>query len=100
MSGKPTSLSYELTPVGAAIPTQLPLTEVVVKIGSKKVADVKGVKKIKKGIRKNSCADWRVASLRLVGLPDERCSITGVLVWLSTELMAVYGPGPEPGLLS
>ena len=27
-----------------------PLTEVLVKIGSKKVADVKGVKKIKKGI--------------------------------------------------
>jgi hypothetical protein len=98
MSGKPTSLSYELTPVGAAQPpppsptldagqgcpapqafdppptcadaTQKttpivaqsslkialkdpkfdPLTEVVVKIGSKKVADVKGVKKIKKGI--------------------------------------------------
>jgi hypothetical protein len=42
-------------------PKNDPLTEVLVKIGSKKVADVKGVKAIKRGIRKISCADWRVA---------------------------------------
>jgi hypothetical protein len=35
----------------------------------------------------------RVASPRFVGLPDERCAITGVLVSSRTELVAGDGPG-------
>ena len=83
----------------------------LVKIGSRKVADVKGVKKVKKGITikklpatgsykvsvtattilkqkltgKNSCAATGVGSLRLGGLPDNRGAITET-VWVAGSL--------------
>jgi hypothetical protein len=41
-----------------------------------------------------SCATGRVGSLKSVGLPDERCSITEVLVCSKTELVAVV-PAPR-----
>ena len=87
-------------------PKNDPLTEVVVKIGSKTVVDVKGVKKIKKGITlKKKLTGKQLRRLaRCIteagGLPDGRCSTTGVLVSASTELVAVGGTRSGPAELS